>query len=185
MRKDETMNPAARQIVDTFEEHVRRAGYDGANLDDVARELRISKKTIYAHFESKRALYGHVVARQALHEKARLSSATQALPDYTSKVEAVVRSVVEMGRAHVRQTGQQEWLHEYAIAADAFREATGELLRELAQGGMDSGEFSSGDPALVEKMVAAMIVEYLMIVNTDPEYDRDDELVARIVKFAS
>jgi len=177
------MNPVARQIVDTFEEHVRRSGYDKANLDDVARELRISKKTIYAHFESKRDLYGRVVARQALQEKARLSSAAHALPDYTSRIGVVVRSVIAMGRAHVRKTSEEEWLHEYAIAADAFRQATGELLCEFAQGGMDSGELSAGDPVLVEKMVAAMIVEYLMIVNSDSGYDRDDELVARIVKF--
>ena len=179
------MNPTARQIVDIFGEHVRRAGYDKANLDDVARELKISKKTIYAHFESKRDIYAHVVARQALQEKARLSSAVGELPDYTSKVEAVVRSVIEMGRRHVHRTSEEEWLHEYAIAADAFRQATGELLRELVQGGMDAGEFSAGDAVLVEKMVAAMIVEYLMIVNADPEYDRDEELVARIVKFVS
>ncbi len=177
------MNPTARQIVDAFEEHVKRFGYDGANLDDVARELRISKKTIYAHFERKRDIYAHVVARQALQEKARLAATAAELPDYTSRVEAVVRLVIEMGRAHVGRTGEEEWLYEYGIAADAFRQATGELLREMAQDGMDAGEFNAGDPVLVEKMVAAMIVEYLMILNADPSYDRDAELVARIVKF--
>ena len=36
---------------------------------------------------------------------------------------------------------------------------------------------------LVEKMCAAMIVEYLVMVNADPSYDRDTELLARINRF--
>ena len=48
---------------------------------------------------------------------------------------------------------------------------------------MDAGEFASGDAQLVEKMIAAMIVEYLLIVNADPSYDRDAELLARIRRF--
>jgi len=35
----------------------------------------------------------------------------------------------------------------------------------------------------VEKMVAAMILEYVVMVNSDPGYDRDEELVERIVRF--
>ena len=48
---------------------------------------------------------------------------------------------------------------------------------------MDAGEFRSGDASLVEKMIAAMIVEYLLLVNADPSYDRDTELLERIVGF--
>ena len=32
-------------------------------------------------------------------------------------------------------------------------------------------------------MVAAMVVEYVVIVNSDPSYDRDEELVERILRF--
>ena len=35
---------------------------------------------------------------------------------------------------------------------------------------MDSGEFRAGDATLVEKMIAAMLVEYLVLVNADPAY---------------
>ena len=46
-----------------------------------------------------------------------------------------------MARAHVTKTSEDEWLPEYEVAADAFRKANGDLLRELVQGGMDAGEF--------------------------------------------
>ena len=96
-----------------------------------------------------------------------------------------MRSLLDVARAHIEKTGEDEWLREYEIAADAFRKANGDLLRELVQGGMDAGEFRAGDAALVEKMIAAMIVEYLLLVNADPSYDRDTELLERIIAFVT
>ncbi len=177
------MNATQHQIVDAFEQHVRAVGYDKANLDEIARELRISKKTIYVHFDGKRDIYAHVVARQALAEKKRLAAEVATLPDFSAGVEALMRSVLSMGRAHIAETGEDEWLHEYEIAADAFKKATGDLLRELVQSGMDAGEFRGGDAGLVEKMVTAVVIEYLVLVNADPSYDRDDELLERLGNF--
>ena len=83
----------------------------------------------------------------------------------------------------MEQTGREEWLAQYEVAADAFRKANGDLIRELVQAGMDSGEFPPGDARLVEQMVTAMVVEYLLIVRDDPSFDRDEELLARIIRF--
>lgn len=179
------MNVLRQRIAEAFERHVNSHGYARTTLDGIARELKISKKTIYVHFEGKRDIYAHVVARQAQREKMRLAASAARLPDYAARVEAVVRSVLDMARAHVVETSEDEWLREYEVAGDAFRKATGDLLRELVQGGMDAGEFGAGDASLVEKMVAAMIVEYLLAVNADPSYDRDAELVGRIGRFVS
>ena len=63
-----------------------------------------------------------------------------------------MRFMLEMGRAHIAETSQDEWLQEYEIAADAFRKANGDLVRELVEAGMDAGEFPPGDAVLVEKM---------------------------------
>ncbi len=177
------MSATREKIAETFERSVNRHGYSGTTLDEIARELKISKKTIYTHFDGKREIYQHVVARHARREKARLSASVASLPTYAGKLEAVVRSVLDMGRGHIVRTSEDEWLTEYEIAADAFRKAHGDLLRELVQGGMDEGEFRTGDASLVEKMIAAMIVEYLVLVNADPSYDRDTELAERISKF--
>ncbi len=177
------MNETQQRIVEAFERHVESHGYAKTNLDDVSRELKISKKTIYVHFDSKQDIYSRVVARQAERMKVHLAAAVAPLPTYAARVEAAVKSIIEQGRAHIDETGEDEWLSEYEVAADAFRKANGDLLRELVQGGMDAGEFREGDSSLVEKMVAAMIVEYLVLVNSDPSYDRDAELLERIGKF--
>lgn len=173
------------EIAEAFERQLGRVGYDRTTLDDVARELHISKKTIYVHFNGKRDIYAHLVSGQAAREKMRLASAVAPLPTCAAKVEAVVTFVLRSARAHINETGREEWLREYEIAADAFRQANGELLRELIAEGMDAGEFSPGDPVFVERMVAAMVLDYVVMVNEDPSIDRDRELLVRINKFLS
>ena len=94
-----------------------------------------------------------------------------------------MRIILETARQHVESTERDEWLAEYEVAADAFRQANGDLLRELVQAGMDAGEFAPGDARLVERMLTAMVIEYLLQVRADPAYDRDEELLERIRRF--
>jgi AcrR family transcriptional regulator len=177
------MSATQREIAEVFRRRVEEVGYTRATLDDVARSLKMSKKTIYVHFGGKREIYAYIVERQAAREKARLAAMLAALPTYAARVEAAVRIMLEAAREHVERTERDEWLAEYEVAADAFRKANGDLVRELVQAGMDGGEFAPGDAALVEQMVTAMVIEYLLLVRDDPAYDRDEELLARIIRF--
>lgn len=174
-----------QQIADAFERQLVRVGYDRTTLDDISRELHISKKTIYVHFDGKRDIYAFLVSGQAAREKMRLAAAVATLPSYAARVEAVVSFVLRSARDHINATGREEWLREYEIAADAFRQANGELLRELIDAGMQAGEFSSGDPVFAERMIAAMVLDYVVMVNENPEVDHDADLIARIHKFLS
>ena len=177
------MNATQQQIAEVFRRRVDEVGYAKATLDDVARTMRISKKTIYVHFDGKRDIYAFIVERQAAEEKRRLTAMLSALPTCKAKVEAALRIVIDMGRRHVEETEREEWLAQYEVAGDAFRKANGDLLRELVQAGMDAGEFVPGDAELVERMVTAMVLEYLLGVREDVAYDRDAELLERIMRF--
>jgi AcrR family transcriptional regulator len=171
------------EIAQAFERHVGRLGYAKTTLDDIARELRISKKTIYVYFDGKRDIYAHIVTQQAAREQAKLRAMTADLPTHREKVEALLRFVIGAARAHIAETSEAEWLQEYEIAADVFAKANGDLLRESVEEGIAAGEFAGGDAELVERMVAAMLLEYTVIVNSSPEYDRDEELVERVLRF--
>jgi len=172
-----------QQIAEAFERQLARVGYDRTTLDDIASELHISKKTIYVHFDGKRDIYAHLVAGQAAREKMRLAAAVATLPSYSARVEALVSFVLQSARGHINETGRDEWIREYEIAADAFRQANGELLRELIDAGMEAGEFARGDVVFAERMIAAMVLDYVKWVNDDPAIDHDSELIERIYKF--
>ena len=94
-----------------------------------------------------------------------------------------MKFVISSARAHVNETTEDEWMQNCEIAADAFSKANGDLIREFVSAGMSAGEYPAGDADLVEKMVAAMVLEYVVMVNSDPGYHRDEELVERIVRF--
>ena len=97
------MNATGQRIAETFERHVETHGYERTTLDEVARELKISKKTIYVHFTGKRDIYAHVVARQAQLMKTQLAASVAALPTYAARSESVMRSILESGRATSRR----------------------------------------------------------------------------------
>jgi AcrR family transcriptional regulator len=177
------VDPTKRRIAEAFERRMSDEGYDRTTLDAVARELHISKKTIYVHFDGKRDIYAFLVAGQASREKARLAAAVADLPSHSARAEAVLWMVLQSAREHIESTGREEWLREYDIAADAYRQAYGELLRGLFEDGVTAGEFSPGDPVFVERMVSAMLLDYVVAVNQDPSLDRDAELVARTINF--
>jgi AcrR family transcriptional regulator len=171
------------EIAEAFERHVGRFGYAKTTLDEIARELHISKKTIYVYFDGKREIYGYIVERQAKREQTKLRAMVADLPTHREKAEALLSFVIGSARAHIAETSEAEWLQEYEIAADAFAKANGDLLREVVEEGIASGEFSGGDAGLVERMVSAMVLEYVQLVNSQPEYDRDAELVERVLRF--
>lgn len=177
------MSVTKQDIAEAFERRVQRFGYAKTTLDELARDLHISKKTIYVHFEGKREIYASIVQRQAASERRRMAAMLAGLPTQRARVEALLRFVLGSSRAHIAETSEDEWMEEYEIAAEAFRTANGELLREAVEAGIASGEFASGDAGFVEKMVTAMVLEYVVMVNADPAYDRDDELVERTLRF--
>jgi AcrR family transcriptional regulator len=170
-------------IADVVEKHVARFGYSKTAVDEVAAELGISKKTLYVHFDSKRDMYRYVVERTARSSRSQMAAAVAGFGTNREKVSALVAMVLKMARAHILETDEADWRGEYEVAADAFTEATGSLIEELVERGIADGEFAVRDAGLARRMLAAMILEYTLMVREDPEMERDEELGAGIVRY--
>jgi AcrR family transcriptional regulator len=170
-------------IADVFEKHVQRFGYAKTTLDEVARDLGISKKTLYVHFQGKADIYAYLVARLAKESRRAMADAIAPLPTYREKVRALTGIVIGQARGHILETAESDWRQEFEVAADAFRDATGSLLRELVEDGIGAGEFAVTDAALCERMLGAMLVEYSLMMRQDPALDEDKELTEAILRF--
>lgn len=72
---------AREKILAAFTEHARMRGIRGVVMGDLARDLGMSKKTLYQHFESKDALVQEIVERWVTRTKAVARSPEAPLHD--------------------------------------------------------------------------------------------------------
>jgi AcrR family transcriptional regulator len=74
-------DPNRHRIVDAARVHFFNHGFRNVTMDDLAKELGISKKTIYAHFPGKFDLLEAVLADKLTGVEATLREITRAHPD--------------------------------------------------------------------------------------------------------
>lgn len=173
----------AAAIAAAFQHRVERFGYRKTTVDEVAADLGISKKTIYAHFASKAEIYQHVVAGIAAETSAQLLASVASLPTAGARIEAATRTILRMARAHIAETDRAEWEAEFTVATDAFREALGSVIRQLVQDGIDAGELAVEDAGLAARLLGALLVEYSIALREDPGQDMDEAVVAAVRRF--
>ena len=176
--------PASKdQIADAFERHVQRFGYGKATVEDVAAELGISKKTVYEHFGSKREIYLYVVERIARQMRSEMRRIVAAGETWGEKFEMLLRYVLSGSRQHIVETTKTDWQQEYEVVAEALVKAIGEVMDEVIEGGTDEGEFSFENAKLAERLVGAVMLEYVNAVREDPGADYDEAVIAASRRF--
>jgi AcrR family transcriptional regulator len=105
-------DPSTRaQIVAAARRHFMAHGFRGVTMDDLAAELGMSKKTFYAHFESKQALVEAVLQEklaQANADFGRIVSGDQDFPDMIHELLACVqRHAGEIQPSFVRDMSRE------------------------------------------------------------------------------
>lgn len=127
-RKNQTTRPegdnAARQrIVAGARQHFFAHGFRGVTMDDLADELGMSKKTLYAHFSSKTALLEAVIGDKLNRVEADLDRVmSDDAEDFPARLHALLAGM----RAHTEEI-------QPAFVRDVQREAP--ELFALVQGG--------------------------------------------------
>src|SRR5947208_15181792 len=80
LRRNRAPDAGRQRIVDAARAHFFSHGFRSVTMDDLADELGISKKTLYAHFPSKIALLEAVLADKFAGLEARLKEVTCGYP---------------------------------------------------------------------------------------------------------
>ena len=75
-----TADASRQRIVEAARAHFFSHGFRSVSMDDLAAELAVSKKTLYAHFPSKIALLEAVLANKFADVEAKLGAITRAHP---------------------------------------------------------------------------------------------------------
>lgn len=74
-------------------------GFEGARVEDIARQAQVSKGTVYLYYPTKQALFEALVRRDIAP---RVAAAVGILKDYNGPLEPVLMGVAKMASAAIR-----------------------------------------------------------------------------------
>jgi len=168
--------PATKdEIATRFMDLAYRFGLKRTAVEDVARELHISKKTIYEHFASKDELLRYGIELWARGQRARIESRmteTTAL----GRIQEVVGFALSDARAfyerpHVDMDVAPE------ITAQVNDKVFAPMVRDLLAEGVAAGEFEVPDCDAMAMFVVAMGTEAVRMIEADPESPAEEFLM--------
>lgn len=140
-------------------------GFDGANVDRIARAARLNKAMIYYHFRNKAALYSEIFRDliETVLARARAIAASDAAP--RDKIAAFIDAIAS--EAERRPHFPPMWLREIAEGGRHLDRATINLVRRvpetlntIVEHGCASGEFRRCHPLLLHFGIVGPLVLY-------------------------
>jgi AcrR family transcriptional regulator len=153
---------ARRRIVAHARTYFFAHGFRGVTMDDLAAELGMSKKTLYAHFPSKMALLEAVLADKFRHVEADLERATAEHPtDFPARLQALLACMRghtdEIGAAYIRDV-RREAPELFAQVQAHRRELIQRFFGKLLQDGRKAGMIRKDIPPtmMIEMLLGAV-----------------------------
>jgi AcrR family transcriptional regulator len=160
--------PATKdEIATQFRKLVLRYGYRRAAVEDVARALRISKKTIYDFFPSKEDLYRYAIESWATEQRRHVESM---LTDTTAlgRIAQAASIAFADARRGFESNPYQDTTEPPEILALVNAQVFGPMIRDLLVQGNASGEFCVEDPDMTAAFVVVVGTEAVRMLREDP-----------------
>ena len=172
------MPASGDEIAATFMGLAFRYGFRRTSVEDVAKALRISKKTIYEAFPSKEAMLEYALELTALEQRrsveARLTE-TSAL----GRALETVRMALADARAGFAANPTVE-LVDSDLQAQVNDRVYGPMVRDLLESGVASGAFQIADVETTSRFVMAVGMEAVRQIHDDPETHPEEAAVEAV-----
>lgn len=173
-----------RDIAESFRRHLEEAGFRATSVEDIARDLHISKKTIYVHFDSKDDVFRYVVEAMAVEEKARIATELEPLPTCAEKIEGLIGIIFRTTREWWRENRTSEFAERFEVGERAFLSAYTELIAEWVAVGAREGEFRiSRTEGMTVAFIGGIILAGTRMLQDDTEVMPEAEVVAAVRKL--
>ena len=137
------------------EAHLGEGGYLGVSLEEVAREVGVSKPALYYHFpDGKEELFVAIAHRALDQHREGLERAISSAGDGTGRLRAIARWMMsERAREHpmaeLRHVGDHMNEQHRAELAAAFFGSLFAPIHSVISSAVESGEFRRSDPAFL------------------------------------
>jgi AcrR family transcriptional regulator len=173
--------PASRdEIALTFMGLTVRYGFRRTAVEDVAKALRISKKTIYEYFPSKEAILEYALELAALQQRQRVESLLTE-PTALGRALRVTRTALADAREGFAQSPGLELVEPPEIQTRVNDRVYGPMIRDLLAQGVAAGEFEVADIDLTSRFVQAIGMEAVRQIHDDPA-SRPEEATVQAIR---
>jgi AcrR family transcriptional regulator len=138
--------------MDVAEAHLSKVGYMGVSLEEIAREVGVSKAALYYHFpEGKEEMFVEIGHRSLARVRKGLERAMSGAGDGAGKLRAVARWLMaerESGRPMSELRDMARFVDEghRAELAESFYGDHYAPIRRVVAAAVESGEFREDDP---------------------------------------
>lgn len=172
------------RIAGNFEEHFLHFGFKKTTVDEVAKEMGMSKKTIYKHFSSKDDIFYFIITRLAKSRRLMIEKKLKGIDSAWDRLETMIginisefKKIMKMRQTEIQERFQNE------IAAKAFREAFYELLSDIVEEGMRQGEFRVCDKDMTIHYIQALTGETVNLIRDNTNPKADEYLICTLKKI--
>jgi AcrR family transcriptional regulator len=171
-RREDLLSAAARRFV--------AVGLRKTTMEDIAREARAGKATLYRHFSNKDAVIDALLAREAARLERRLQAAADDHADASARIESAFVTGVSFFVEHpVMTKGRDE---EPGILLPRITANGGplvvkglELFTRLIEDGVASGELRPVEPRAAAEVIMRLILSYFSFPPMHVRVDDPDE----------
>jgi AcrR family transcriptional regulator len=148
-------NGGAERILDEAERMAVRRGYRRFNLDELARRLRVSKKTVYALYPSKEELFFAALNRRASRLVQRLKEVLSLEASAADKLylasELVARDLAELDVSLMRDL--EELFPDFYVTSQGYFRQLTRYISAILEEGAKRGEFREDiNPVLLTRL---------------------------------
>lgn len=164
------------KIAECFKKHFSYFGYKKTSVEEIARELGISKKTIYQYFPGKRNIYNLIVKKIA---EVYITSINKRLNNSTSCKEKILKLIPLVFTESVSFLKDKSFETRFKneLASLAFTKAYTLLIERLIIIGIENNEFKLPNQKLSVLFIQAIIIESINLIEMyDPQTIKEETI---------
>ena len=172
------------KIAESFEKHYNQFGFKKTSVDDISRDLKISKKTIYKHFSSKEQIFNFLVQRIAGQFHEMIEPKLEGFSTYEKKMEQLVFIIFQDIRNWLKESQDSfEFRFQFELTQKAFQNAYHSLVKELFIAGIENGEFSKTNVELTIKFLDSILLESIKLIHVNHDLGIEQDTARSIIKL--
>jgi AcrR family transcriptional regulator len=171
------------RIASAFRQRFEAVGYQRTALDDIAKSLQISKKTIYKFFANKRGVFDYLIEKRSIHSIRKINKQLENQSTDRKKIEWLVSQSFLLSRDRLKFTKATNSRYKNELILAAKEKALFESFKTTIMDGARRNVFIIKDLDLTVNIIHGIIVCANQLIDAKPSIKIEPEIKRTILKL--